>query len=462
MNAFVRPHTKLAAALLAAGMVSATSVVSLPADRELPTISADVAYTSAATDFLVGAGQGVEVLTALVGIHVDAVISLPFEATLAILAAARHPELSNNVLSFLVQRFVNPAVGDPIHAYPWDTRLAVARLADLLPYPLGPSASGSGLLLAGSQAFADVFNSVLGRLADPIPGFEAVQDVMNNTALGGAVVAGHLLARAPMNMAWNSVNYLGYLPANVLATLESAIQRPDQIPGLISNLVYGLLSPDPEIGLFGKLLNNIVDPFTWLPAPLGYTSDAMRGWAYQIRDIIAGVMSGMLSLLPAPVAPSALPSGAGAELGPRGGLSAGKGFVAPDAAVLADVQTNENPSDTTFLNGQTSRIQVLDISATGDVADLDADTLTGGAAAPDEAGAEKVDPDAVDSEKVDPDAVDSETDDSDAVDSETVDSDAVDSETDDADAVDSETDDADAVDSETDAAEPSKTEASTA
>jgi hypothetical protein len=419
MSAFVRPHTRLAAALVAAGVASAASVVSIPADRELPTISADVAYTSAVTDVLVGIGQGVEVLTALVGIHVDAVISLPFEATLAIMAAAQHPELSGNVLSFLVQRFVNPAVGDPVHAYPWDTRLAVARLADLLPYPLGPSASGGGLLLLGSQAFADVFNSVLGRLADPIPGFNAVQDVMNNSVLGGAVVAGHLLARAPMNMAWNSVNYLGYLPANLEATLESAIQRPDQIPGLVSNLVYGLLSPDAEIGLFGKLLNNAVDPFTWLPAPIGYSSAAMAGLAYQIRDIVAGVVNGILSLLPAPVAPSALPSGAGAELGPRGGLSAGKGAAAPDEAVSADVEPNGNPSDTTFLKAQTSKIAVLHIPATDDVADVDADTSPAGAAPRDELEPETVVSDIVDSDVDDSDIVDSETDEADTVDAET-------------------------------------------
>lgn len=394
----VRPHTKLAAALLAAGVVSASSVVSMPADRALPTISADVAHTSAVTDFFVGIGQGVEVLTALVGIHVDATISLPFEATLAILAAAQHPELGDNVLSFLVQRFVNPAVGDPIHAYPWDTRLAVARLAELLPYPLGPSASGGGLLLWGSQAFADAFNSVLGQLPDPIPGFEAVQDVMNNTVLGGAVTAGLLLARAPLNIAWNTVNYLGYLPANIEASLESAIQAPDQIPGLVSHLVYGLLSPDPQIGLFGKVLNNIVDPFTWLPAPIA-------GLANQIRDIVAGVVNGVLSLLPAPVRPSALPSGAGPELGPRGGLSAGKNSVAPEAAPVPEVaevpevpevEPTGSPSDTTFLRVRPSKVQVLDIPATDDVEEV--------------VEVEEVEdePDAIDVDKVDLDTVDAD------------------------------------------------------
>jgi hypothetical protein len=66
-------------------------------------------------------------------------------------------------------------------------------------------------------------------------------------------------------MVWNTVDYLGTLPANLEAAFESAIQTPNQIPGLISYLVHGLLSPDPEVGLLGKLLNNVVDPFTWLP-----------------------------------------------------------------------------------------------------------------------------------------------------------------------------------------------------
>lgn len=399
MNAFVRPQTRLAAALVAAGVVSAASVVSMPAYRGLPTITADVAYTSAVTDTLRDFGQGVEVLNALVGIHVDATISLPFEATLAIMAAAQHPELSDNVLSFLVQRFVNPSVGDPIHAYPFDTELAVARLADLLPYPLGPSATAPGLILDGGVAFAAVFNSVLGQLADPIPGYEAVRDVMNNSVLGGAVVAAHLATRAPMNMAWNGANYLGYLPASIEATFESALAKPDQIPGLVSNLVYGLLSPDAEVGLFGKLLHNAVDPFTWLPAPIGYTSGAMSGLANQARDLIAGVMTGILSTLPAPVAPSALPAGADAELGPRGGVSAAKSD--DETVTLKSVKADEKQSDTTASKVQSTLASAKSALSTENVADPDA----GAGIRPDKHDADKVDADKVDADKVEPEKV---------------------------------------------------------
>ena len=75
----------------------------------------DVANASAVTDTLYGLGDGVGFLSSMVGIHVDATISLPFEATLAVMAAAQHPELAPNVLSYLVQRFVNPAVGRSDH-----------------------------------------------------------------------------------------------------------------------------------------------------------------------------------------------------------------------------------------------------------------------------------------------------------------------------------------------------------
>ena len=106
-------------------------------------------------------------------------------------------------------------------------------------------------------------------------------------------------------MAWNTANYLGYLPANVEATLESAIATPDQIPGLASNLVYGLLSPDAKVGLFGQLLDNAVDPFTWLPKPIGQSTNPKVGLANEIRTVIDDATNGILSVLPKPVKPSA-------------------------------------------------------------------------------------------------------------------------------------------------------------
>lgn len=322
-----RPHTRLAAALVAAGVASAAAVTTVP---ERPTVGMNVANVSVVTDALSGVGKGVEVLTSLVGIHVDATVSLPFEATLAVLAAQQHPELSANVLSYLVQRFVNPAVGAPIYAYPWETEQTAALVASLLPYPFG------GLVEEARLAFADAFDGVLGQLPDPLPGFDVVQAIMNDTALGGAVVAGQLAVRAPLYMAWNMINYLGNVPVNVEATIESALHAPGQIPGLLSNLVYGLLSPKANVGLLGQLLDNAVDPLTWLPGPIGFGSSAAVGLANQVRAVIVAAMNGVLSALPTPVKPAALPAGTAAGGRPIYSVGAGKGD-APDSLPSASL-----------------------------------------------------------------------------------------------------------------------------
>lgn len=322
MTALRISPTKLAAAVLAAGVVTTTSVANLPGPQRLPSVSIAVANASAVTDAVYGLGDGVGFLTSMVGIHVDATVSLPFEATLVALAAAQDPTVAPNVLSYLVQRFVNPAVGDPIHAYPYDTEQAFAVLATLFPYPLGSSVTEPGLVNEARLAFAAAFNSVLGQLPDPIPGYDAVRDVMTDTVLGGTVVAAQLAARAPLYMAWNIANYLGYLPANLEATFESAIADPGQIPGLTSNLVYGLLSPDPKVGLFGQLLDDVVHPLTWLPAPIGQSTNRTAGLANEIRAGINDTTNGILSVLPAPVKPVAaqdppaeLPTGSSAAYG---------------------------------------------------------------------------------------------------------------------------------------------------
>jgi hypothetical protein len=417
MSVSARPHTKFAAALVAAGVVSAATVVRIP---EPPAISADVANASVITDALYGLGLGVGVLSSTVGIHVDATISLPFEATLAVLAAAEHPELGPNVLSYLVQRFVNPAVGGPIDAYPWEFRQTIAVLAGLLPYPLGPSASQQGFILAASQAVADAFNGVLGQLADPLPGLAAVNDVKHNTVLGRTVVAGQLAARAPLYAVWNTVNYLGMLPANLAAAFESALQTPNQIPGLISYLVHGLLSPDPEVGLLGKLLNNVVDPFTWLPGPVGRTSATAGGWANQLRNVIVGVINGLLSFLPAPVRPSALPPSDDAQTVLNGPPAAQNSFppdsplpsaslAVADAVTLTPATPDEKRADT---GSTTQAPQAAEQSQAAQVDEVVAGPGVVATAADD--AVESVKSDADDTDADDTDADDTEADDTDA------------------------------------------------
>jgi len=198
-------------------------------------------------------------------------------------------------------------------------------------------------------------------------------------------VAGQLAVRAPLYVAWNTVDYLGMLPANVEAAFESAIQTPDQIPGLISYLVHGLLSPDPTVGLLGKVLNNVVDPFTWLPAPIGYSSETTVGLANQIRSAITGAMSGLLSSLPTPVRPAALPPADDAQAPVTNGLPTAPNSFTPDAlpsatlavtdaVTLTPVTKVDKPSDATDLKIKVaSKPEVDDVTPAKPVADVSAD-----------------------------------------------------------------------------------------
>ena len=140
--------------------------------------------------------------------------------------------------------------------------------------------------------------------------------------------------------------------ANLEATLESAIQTPGEIPGLVSNLVYGLLSPNPRVGLFGQLLDNAVNPATWLPAPIGQSTDPQRGLANEIRHVIDDTTNGILSVLPTPVRPSAaqdppaeLPTGTSAPYGDDAAPAAPKSIENTRAPIAVKVQ--ERPAKPT-------------------------------------------------------------------------------------------------------------------
>jgi hypothetical protein len=100
-------------------------------------------------------------------------------------------------------------------------------------------------------------------------------------------------------MLYSTAYYLGYLPADLEATFESAIQNPSEIPGLVSNLAYGLLSPD--YGLLGDLLYYATAPLTTLPGPIGDLATAI------VQGISVGI-NDLLSLLPDPISPTPFPA----------------------------------------------------------------------------------------------------------------------------------------------------------
>jgi len=300
MNASsVRPQTKFAAALVAAGVVSAASIVGVPENRSLPVLNIDVANASVITDALYGLGDAVNGVASGVALTFDGAFSLPFDAFTAIAIAAQNPSLSPNLLSWLVQRYVNPSDDYPWYTYPSEIKyFSIEPLAGLLPYPFGPNATDSGLIINAVNQIADAINGALAGLPSADPGVFATNAFWASD-IGRTVVAANLAVTAPVWMLYNTAYYLGYLPADLEATFESAIQNPSEIPGLVSNLVYGLLSPTS--GLLGYLLANVSDPFTTLPGPIGELAN-------NTVNAISDTIDNLLSLLPPPISPTPFPS----------------------------------------------------------------------------------------------------------------------------------------------------------
>jgi hypothetical protein len=119
--------------------------------------------------------------------------------------------------------------------------------------------------------------------------------------IGRTVSAVNCAVTAPAWVLYSTAYYLGYLPVNLEATFESALQSPSDIPGLVSNLVYGLLSPVPppsrDGSLFGDLLFYTSQPFTTLPGPIGELANNT------VNAITDGV-NGLLAQLPPPISPT--------------------------------------------------------------------------------------------------------------------------------------------------------------
>jgi hypothetical protein len=100
--------------LVAAGVVSAASLGGVSENRSLPVLNIDVAKASVITDALVGFGDAVNGVASGLALASDAGSSLPFDAFTAFAIAAQNPSLGPNLLSWLVQRYVNPSDNYPL------------------------------------------------------------------------------------------------------------------------------------------------------------------------------------------------------------------------------------------------------------------------------------------------------------------------------------------------------------
>jgi hypothetical protein len=363
MNASsVRPQTKFAAALVAAGVVSAASLVAVPENHGLPVLNIDVAKASVITDALWSLGDAIDgvnsgVLYASVGGS-----SLPFEASTVIALAAQNPSIAPNLLSYLVQRYVNPSDAFLWVTYPWLIKTeSIEPLAALLPSPLSDD------IINAVNGIANAINNALAGLPSADPGGKAVVAFLD-TDIGRTFNAANLAVTAPAYMLSNIVSYLGYLPANLEATLESAIQDPSQIPGLASNLVNMLLSADPNVGLLGILLQNATDPLTTLPGPIG---ELANNTVTAISDSI----NNLLSLLPPPIAPTPFPSALETAKVADAQVEANTvpdPSLAVDAITLSSVDPVEKKVESTDSTANTPPVTPKDDAPAADDVDQDA------------------------------------------------------------------------------------------
>ncbi|TLH50903.1 hypothetical protein [Mycolicibacterium aubagnense] len=325
--------TRLAAAALTAGVVVAGSAIGTT-ERVQPIIEAKVVNTSLITDFFGSVGWFVQGAASSVAIPIDTVVSLPFDALTAIAVAVQNPGSVPSVLSWLVNRYANPAESYPYYTFPWDFKTnALGDIALAFPYPLGPSGAQPGLINSVVDGIANAIGSALSGLPDPAAG-AAGADAFWATTAGRILTSVNNLPMAPVWALWDVADYAGFLPYNVVATIESAIKSPQAIPGLISNLIYGLLGSDAQGGLAGYLIHDLSYPLTTLPGPVGQFA----------TNVVANLQQGLdnlLANLPAPVPPNLLAAKTAAGAAPVSTAAvAGAGVGAADIPAVAGPSVN--------------------------------------------------------------------------------------------------------------------------
>jgi hypothetical protein len=308
MTISVRPRTKLLAALMAAGVVAAGPTLTDAGSTSLPALShAAVQPASFITDALLNAGEVVAAAANTVSIGADALLGLnysydnsdygvgvPFNPLFAAAIALQDPTQIGSLLSYVTQLYTNPSDDYAYYTYPWYLKAYVLEsLTALLPAPLDASATDA------LNAIADGINNVLSGLPDPTAAAEAMA-ALYNSDLGNAIYAGQLAIAAPVNVAVDAAFYLGYLPADLEATVEASLQNPANIPGLISNLIWNAFGPSLYGGLLGNVAFNLVNPALYLPAPIGGTGGLVDN-AYS--GFVDGVTNLLNTVLPAPISP---------------------------------------------------------------------------------------------------------------------------------------------------------------
>ena len=308
MAGHARPlPTKLAAAVLAAGLVAGGATATLPVAGEPAARAVEVANASTVTDLLLSLGDIPYGITAAVTYGLEAVWALPFDVVSAALVGLQDPGLTPSLVSWLVQRYANPSNDHFIadfdsggyhrtgkwFSYPWALLSAVELVATTVPLigvPIAQSIDRVG---------HEIGAVIEGALPDPDPGGVAFE-AFEYTELGRAIAVLKLVGAGPLWAVRHFVEYVAHLPADLEATVEAAAADPTQLGGLVSWLAHELLNPGLLIGgdpgLLGRIAWDLVYPVAALPSPLGTL--AMVGYlALAIPSTL------VLAQLPMPVNP---------------------------------------------------------------------------------------------------------------------------------------------------------------
>jgi len=311
MTATVRPHTRLASALLAAGVVATASPLIQVPERAVPSVSfAAVQPTSVVTDVLNNVGDVVYGATWALSAPIYGLVSLPWNAVYALTTAVKDPALIPSVLSYVAQIYFNPDSTSGGTAY--GVKEGLLEIISTLPNPLGTWAAGT------VNTFSALVDGLFSAFPDSTAGGDVFEDLAYYLTPGRALFAVRQALVAPVEIIADVLTWLGYLPGQLEATLESAIRAPAEIPGLFSNLVRSVV--DLNTGVLGWVVRDLVRPLRYLPDPIGDTlANGYFGLAQQWHMAQTVAVGNLLdALLPAPVTPTPFKKAAGGAVSPKG------------------------------------------------------------------------------------------------------------------------------------------------
>ncbi|MGV0850833.1 hypothetical protein [Mycolicibacterium phlei] len=283
--------TRLAAAMVAAGVATAGVVVDAADDRAVPVVTTDVATASVITDWLVMGGNLVAGLSNGYRITSEARVSLPFDTAVAIVAGLQTPSLTPSLFSWLVQWYLNPSdnyMYGGTYARDFKTE-SLFLVLEALPEPL--AAPLIGWLNELANGFGDFLES---NLANPQPGAIAY-DAVYNTDLGKLLTAAKDYLLLSPRLVADVGLYLAYLPAWLEGTVEKTLADPEDLPGLLTFLAYRTLG---SAGFLGWVIRDLTAPLRALPGPIGEIATTFTNDVYD-------AINTYLSLLPPAVNPLA-------------------------------------------------------------------------------------------------------------------------------------------------------------